>query len=75
MIQQFKRDHNVTISKIKSGWVYASISDLLIPVYNKLKAAVLEQEYIQTDETTHKVLKKTKKDQHTRVISGPVMHP
>ncbi len=60
MIQQFKRDHNVAISKSSLGESMHQYLDLLIPVYNKLKAAVLEQEYIQTDETTYKVLSEDK---------------
>lgn len=59
-IERFKREGIKISSSTINGW-QESISSLLWPLYETLKHRVLEQGYLQVDETPVQVLDKTKK--------------
>jgi len=58
-IERFKREGVKISSSTINGW-QESISSLLWPLYETLKSRVLQQGYIQADETPIQVLDKTK---------------
>ena len=59
-IERFKRDSIKISSSTINGWQEA-VCNLLEPLYNTLKNRILQQGYLQVDETPIKVLDKTKK--------------
>ena len=59
-IERFKREGIKIPSSTLNGW-QESVSSLLWPLYENLKRRVLEQSYLQVDETPIQVLDKTKK--------------
>lgn len=60
-IEQFKREHDVSISRSSLGESLHQYLDVLTPLYDRHRQLVLEQEYIQTDETGYKVQSEDKK--------------
>ena len=60
-IEQFKRNHEVVISRSSLGESVHQYMDLLTPLYDALKKEVLSQEYLQNDETPYKVQSEEKK--------------
>ena len=59
-IERFKRERIKIPSSTINGW-QESVSSLLWPLYENLKRRVLQQGYLQVDETPIQVLDKTKK--------------
>lgn len=59
-LERFKRENVKISSSTINGW-QESIANLLEPLYDTLKKRVLQQGYIQADETPIQVLDKTKK--------------
>lgn len=59
-IERFKREDVRIPSSTINGW-QESVSSLLWPLYESLKRRVLQQGYLQVDETPIQVLDKTKK--------------
>lgn len=59
-IERFKREGIKIPSSTINGW-QESVSNLLWPLYENLKRRVLQQGYLQVDETPIQVLDKTKK--------------
>jgi len=59
-IERFKREGIKISSSTINGW-QESVSNLLWPLYENLKRRVLQQGYLQVDETPIQVLDKTKK--------------
>lgn len=60
-IEQFKREHDVVISRSSLGESLHQYLDILTPLYERHKNQVLQQGYIQTDETGYKVQSEDKK--------------
>jgi len=59
-IERFKREGIKIPSSTLNGW-QESVSNLLWPLYENLKSRVLQQGYLQVDETPVQVLDRTKK--------------
>ena len=59
-IERFKREDIKISSSTLNGW-QESVSNLLWPLYENLKQRVLQQGYLQVDETPIQVLDKSKK--------------
>ena len=60
-IEQFKREHDVMISRSSLGESLHQYLDILTPLYELHRNQVLQQTYIQTDETGYKVQSEDKK--------------
>lgn len=60
-LEQIKRMHQVDISRSSFGESVLQHIELILPVYESLKKEVLEQKYLQTDESPFKVQSETKK--------------
>ena len=60
-LEQFKRLHQVDISKSSFGESVQQHIESLRPIYEALKREVLQQKYLQTDESPFKVQSETKK--------------
>lgn len=60
-LEQIKRLHQVDISRSSFGESVQQHLELLVPVYEVLKKEVLQQTYLQTDESPFKVQSETKK--------------
>jgi hypothetical protein len=58
-VQQFKRQDVTIAESTINGW-FNGVGDLLEPLYEKLKAQVLQCDYLQTDETPIQVQDPTK---------------
>jgi hypothetical protein len=74
-IERFKREGIKIPSSTLNGW-QESVSSLLWPLYENLKRRVLQQGYLQVDETPIQVLDKTKKGKTHRgyhwIYSSPL---
>jgi len=74
-IERFKREGIKISSSTINGW-QESVSNLLWPLYENLKSRVLQQGYLQVDETPIQVLDKTKKGKTHRgyywIYSSPL---
>ena len=60
-LEQIKRLHQVDISRSSFGASVQQHLELLVPIYEALKREVLQQSYLQTDESPFKVQSETKK--------------
>ncbi|MFZ1515090.1 MAG: IS66 family transposase [Saprospiraceae bacterium] len=60
-LEQMKRMHQVDISRSSFGESVQKHIELLTPIYEALKKEVLQQKYLQTDESPFKVQSETKK--------------
>jgi len=74
-IERFKREGIKIPSSTLNGW-QESVSNLLWPLYENLKSRVLQQGYLQVDETPIQVLDRTKKGKTHRgyhwIYSSPL---
>jgi len=74
-IERFKREGIKISSSTLNGW-QESVSNLLWPLYENLKSRVLQQGYLQVDETPIQVLDRTKKGKTHRgyhwIYSSPL---
>lgn len=60
-LEQLKRMPQVDISRSRCGDSVQKHIELLTPIYEALKREVLQQKYLQTEESTFKVQSETKK--------------